>query len=200
MTNKIEIAVVDDDEGGRNSMCSLLAAAGYAARLYASARLFLEDFNPAIACVIVDLEMPQMGGLELQEALTRRNIELPIIFVTGHGRVSCAVQALSAGAVDFIEKPFLSEAMLDGIARALKIGQKSFIDFAKVRNARTTLALLTSRERSVANLLVKGYSARKAAYELGISPRTLEFHRARIMNKMSTRTITDVVRVVTMAA
>jgi two-component system response regulator FixJ len=195
MANRIEICVVDDDERVRNSMCSLVEAAGYAPRSYASAKWFLDDFNPA-ACAIVDLQMPEMGGLELQQVLKHRNVELPIIFVTGHGNVPRAVQALRAGAVDFIEKPFAATTILDCIERALKIRQRSSRESANVNGARTVLALLTPREQSVMGLIVNGCSTKKAAYELGISPRTVELYRARIMDKTHARNITDVVRLV----
>jgi FixJ family two-component response regulator len=195
MAKKIELAIIDDDQGARDSMSSLLEAAGYGLRAYASAKLFLEDFDPATACVIVDIHMPEMGGLELQEILTLRHIKFPIIFVTGQGDVRLAVQALQAGATDFIEKPFTSNGLLDSISRALKIGQQSSSDCAKVDGARTMLARLTPREQKVMSLLVDGRSTKIAAHELGISPRTVETHRARIMDKMRARNISDVVRI-----
>jgi len=195
MANKIEICVIDDDARMRASMCSLIQSAGYTPRCYASASRFLEDFDLA-ACAIVDLYMPDMGGLELQQALKHRNIDLPIIFVSGHGDVPSAVQALLAGAVDFIEKPFTAVTILNCIGRALKGGQHSSEKSANVNGARTVLALLTPREQSVMNLIVNGCSTKIAAYQLGISPRTVELYRARIMDKTRARNITDVVRLV----
>jgi two-component system response regulator FixJ len=195
LTNRIEISVIDDDQGARESMCSLVESAGYAPRGYASAKLFLEDFSLA-ACAIVDVHMPEMGGLELQEAVIRCGAVLPIIFVTGRGDVALAVQALQEGAVDFIEKPFTVQIMLNSIVRAMKIGQQSSGDSVKVKGAEAILALLTPREQSVMNLLVNGCSTKGAAYELGISPRTAELYRARIMDKTSARNIADVVRLV----
>ena len=109
MEKKIQLAFIDDDATARDSMSSLLEAAGYGLRTYASARLFLDDINPETACVIADIYMPEMGGLELQKALVLRNVKLPIIFVTGDGDVPLAVRALRAGATDFIEKPFTSK-------------------------------------------------------------------------------------------
>jgi two-component system response regulator FixJ len=200
MEKKIQLAFVDDDATARDSMSSLLEAAGYGLRTYASARLFLDDINPETACVIADIHMPEMGGLELQKALVLRNVKLPIIFVTGDGDVPLAVRALRAGATDFIEKPFTSKTMLDSISRALSISRQSSSDFVKVSGAKMMLARLTPREQNVMKLLVSGRSTKIAAHELGISPRTVETHRARIMEKMSARNIADVVRVAMMAA
>jgi two-component system response regulator FixJ len=200
MEKKIQLAFIDDDATARDSMSSLLEAAGYGLRTYASARLFLDDINPETACVIADIYMPEMGGLELQKALVLRNVKLPIIFVTGDGDVPLAVRALRAGATDFIEKPFTSKTMLDSISRALSISRQSSSDFAKVSGAKIMLARLTPREQNVMKLLVSGRSTKIAAHELGISPRTVETHRARIMDKMSARNIADVVRVAMMAA
>ena len=200
MEKKIQLAFIDDDATARDSMSSLLEAAGYRLRTYASARLFLDDINPETACVIADIYMPEMGGLELQKALVLRNVKLPIIFVTGDGDVPLAVRALRAGATDFIEKPFTSKTMLDSISRARSISRQSSSDFAKVSGAKMMLARLTPREQNVMKLLVSGRSTKIAAHELGISPRTVETHRARIMDKMSARNIADVVRVAMMAA
>jgi two-component system response regulator FixJ len=200
MEKKIQLAFIDDDATARDSMSSLLEAAGYGLRTYASARLFLDQLNPETACVIADIYMPEMGGLELQKALVLRNVKLPIIFVTGDGDVPLAVRALRAGATDFIEKPFTSKTMLDSISRALSISRQSSSDFAKVSGAKMMLARLTPREQNVMKLLVSGRSTKIAAHELGISPRTVETHRARIMDKMSARNIADVVRVAMMAA
>jgi two-component system response regulator FixJ len=200
MEKKIQLAFIDDDATARDSMSSLLEAAGYGLRTYASARLFLDQLNPETACVIADIYMPEMGGLELQKALVLRNVKLPIIFVTGDGDVPLAVRALRAGATDFIEKPFTSKTMLDSISRALSISRQSSSDFVKVSGAKMMLARLTPREQNVMKLLVSGRSTKIAAHELGISPRTVETHRARIMEKMSARNIADVVRVAMMAA
>jgi FixJ family two-component response regulator len=200
MTKRIIISIIDDDEVVRDSISSLLAVASYAPQSYASAKQFLESFNQATACVIVDVHMPEMGGLELQEELIRLCTGLPIIFVTGQGNVALAVQALQAGAVDFIEKPFTTETLLNSIMRAVKIGQQSIGDSAEVRGAEAMLGLLTPRERGVMKLLVDGCSTKMAAFELGISPRTVELHRARILAKTCARNLGAVVRVAMTAA
>jgi FixJ family two-component response regulator len=195
MAMKIDIAIIDDDESARRSMSSLLEAAGYRVNAHASAKQFLEAFDPATACVIVDIHMPEMGGLKLQEVLAFRHVKLPIIFVTGEGDVPLAVQALQAGATDFIEKPFAAATLLASISRALGIWQQSTCDSAKANGAKTMLARLTPREQMVMNLLINGRSTKIAAHELGISPRTVEAHRGRIMDKMNARNISDVVRI-----
>lgn len=195
MTQRHQIAVIDDDKGALVSMRVLLEAAGYAARTYQSAELFLRNFEPAPACAIVDIHMPTIGGLELQGILAFCSIDLPIIFVTGHGNVPLAVQALQAGAADFIEKPFTAKAMLDSVTRALEIGQQSANATATAKGAEMMIDLLTPREHSVMDLLVAGNSTKSAAHALGISPRTTEIYRARIMDKLNARNISDVVRI-----
>jgi two-component system response regulator FixJ len=190
-----KIVIIDDDEGICDFMCSLLESAGYSVKAYASAEYFLAHYDPRTACLIVDIRMPDMGGLELQEELVRRNISLPVIIITGYGDVPLAIRALKAGVIDFIEKPFSNKAILDSIMRALESGRQTCTQAAQVKAAKDTLALLTPREQSVLQLLVNGNSNKISAHELGISPRTLEVHRAHIMNKMDARNLSDVVRI-----
>jgi two-component system, LuxR family, response regulator FixJ len=189
-----QIDVVDDDREMRNSLGALLTAAGYAPRIYASAKSFLEDIDLATACIIADVHMPEMGGLELQGELANRKVYSPMVIMTGFGNVPLAVRSLQAGAVDFIEKPFSSEAMLVSVRRALLIGSSAGHK-SKVGEAKDVVACLTGRERDVLRLLVDGASNKIAAHELGISPRTLETHRANIMEKMNARNLSDVVRI-----
>jgi two-component system response regulator FixJ len=189
-----QIDIVDDDREMRASLGALLTAAGYAARIYASAKSFLKDLDVATACVVADVYMPEMGGIELQAELMTRKIHPPIIFMTGRGNVPLAVQSLQAGAVDFIEKPFTSEVMLVSVRRALLIGLPP-CSSPEALEARDIVACLTGRERDVMRLLVDGASNKIAAHELGISPRTIENHRASIMEKMHARNLSDVVRV-----
>ena len=194
MSDDRKIYVVDDDADVRDSMRMLLEAAGFAVQGYASAIQFLADQIMKGGCLIADIRMPGMGGLELQEEIVKHGIEIPVIIMTGHADVPLAVQAMKAGAIDFIEKPFDDELMLGSVQRALKTGQQSRDKAADIKAARDKLDLLTPRERGVLDLLVKGKSNKVAAYELGISPRTIEIHRARIMNKMKARSISDLVR------
>ena len=188
------IDVIDDDRAIRDSMGALLAAAGYAVRLYASAASFLDDCDAASACVIADVYMPEMGGLELLAELANRKSHPPLIVMTGRANVPLAVRSLQAGAVDFVEKPFSSEAILTSVSRALSIGPAALCD-REVQEARELIATLTEREHDVLRLLVDGYSNKVAAHELGISPRTIENHRAHIMDKMKARNLSDLVRI-----
>ncbi|HEY4941697.1 MAG TPA: response regulator FixJ [Rhizomicrobium sp.] len=195
MTIQTRILVVDDDSAVRDSMRVLLESAGYAVKAYASAADFLKDPVPAQGCLIVDIRMPEMDGLELQEEIARRGIELPIIIMTGHGDVPLAVRGMKAGAIDFIEKPFDAKMLLDGVSRALHIGESRRGKAAEIKAAQDMIALLTPRERHVLDQLVAGRSNKIAAFELGISPRTIEIHRAHIMGKMNARSLSDLVRI-----
>ena len=188
------VFVVDDDAAIRDSMRLLLEAADFRVRTYASAKQFLADGDFEGGCLITDVRMPDMSGLELQDEMLQRGILLPVIVITGHGDVSLAVRAMKAGAIDFIEKPFDDEQMLACIRRGLKIGLQHRSRAGEAQAARDILAQLTPRERSVLDCLVKGRSNKVAAYELGISPRTIEIHRAHIMDKMKARSLSDLVR------
>ncbi len=137
-----------------------------------------------------------MSGLELQEEVTRRNIDLPVIIITGHGDVPLAVQAMKAGAIDFLEKPFDDELMLASVKRAMEIGSRARGRTAETQAAKELLSALTPRERGVLDKLVQGRSNKIVAYELGISPRTVEIHRAHIMSKMDASSLSDLVRLV----
>jgi two-component system, LuxR family, response regulator FixJ len=189
------IFVVDDDADVRDSMRVLLESAGYPVKEYPSAKAFLADGVSIGGCLIADIRMPEMDGLQLQEEIARRDIALPVIIVTGHGDVPLAVRAMKAGAVDFIEKPFDRERMLESIRRALEIGRTTRNRAAEMKAANEVLMLLTPRERHVLDKLVAGRSNKVAAHELGISPRTIEIHRARIMDKMEARSLSDLVRI-----
>jgi two-component system response regulator FixJ len=188
------VYIVDDDSAVRDSLRMLLEAAGYVVRGFEAAQSFLSDADMSRGCLVVDVRMPGMGGLELQEELARQSISLPVIVITGHGDVPLAVRAMTAGAVDFIEKPFDDRRMLDSIARALEIGNQKRSRLGEAHAARDLLALLTSRERDVLVQLVKGQPNKIVAHELGISPRTVEIHRANIMDKLQARNLSDIVR------
>jgi two-component system response regulator FixJ len=188
------VYIVDDDAAVRDSLRMLLESAGYAVRGFDDARSFLSDADMDRGCLVVDIRMPGMSGLELQEELVRRNVSLPVIVITGHGDVPLAVRAMTAGAVDFIEKPFDDRRMLDSIARALLIGNQKRSRTGEAQAARDLLALLTPREREVFDQLVKGHPNKIVAHELGISPRTVEIHRANVMDKLQARNLSDIVR------
>lgn len=195
-TNRVgePVYIVDDDAGVRDSLRMLLEAAGYAVQGFDTARSFLSNADLGRGCLVVDIRMPGMSGLELQEELVRRNLALPLIVITGHGDVPLAVRAMTAGAVDFIEKPFDDQRMLDSISRAFQIGNQKRSRAGEAQAARDLLALLTPREKDVLGQLVRGQPNKIAAHELGISPRTVEIHRASIMDKLKARNLSDIVR------
>jgi len=194
--NDDQVFVVDDDADIRDSMRMLLEVAGFKVRSYTSAKHFLVDDHPKHGCLIADIRMPDMSGLELQEEVVRRHIDLPIIIITGHGDVPLAVQAMKAGAVDFLEKPFNDDLMLASIRGPLEIGSRARSRAAESRAAQDLLSALTPRERGVLDKLVQGRSNKLVAHELGISPRTVEIHRAHIMSKMEASSLSDLVRLV----
>lgn len=188
------IFIIDDDVAIRDSLRMMLEAAGHTVRDFASAQIFLSDPDLQGGCLIVDIRMPGMGGLELQEELMRRKVTIPVIVITGHGDVPLAVRAMRAGAIDFVEKPFDVDRMLQSVADALEAGQRAQSRAAEARQARDLLDLLTPREREILDQLLKGHANKVVAHQLGISPRTVEIHRASIMEKLHARNLSNVVR------
>jgi two-component system, LuxR family, response regulator FixJ len=189
------ILIVDDDDDVRDSLRALLESAGYDVRDFSSAKSVLEDGAVGqAACLLADIRMPDMDGLALQEELVKRRIGLPVIIVTGHGDVPLAVRAMKAGAVDFIEKPFDDELLLQSIDQALTRGKEQRGQASLAQSAAERIALLTERERQVLERLVAGQANKVIAYELDISPRTVEIHRAHVMEKMQAKSLSDVVR------
>ena len=189
------ILIVDDDADVRDSLRALLESAGFDVRDFDSAKAVLADVTIAQgACLIADIRMPDMDGLTLQEELVNRKVGIPVIIVTGHGDVPLAVRAMRAGAVDFIEKPFDDELLLESIRQALLLRKESRGQASLAQMAAARIALLTERERQVLECLVAGKANKVIAYELDISPRTVEIHRAHVMEKMQARSLSDVVR------
>jgi two-component system, LuxR family, response regulator FixJ len=189
------VYIVDDDEAVRDSLSVLLESKGYAVKSFVSAPEFLSaaPLLP-VGCLIVDIRMPEMDGLELQQHLTDRSLDFPLIVITGHGDVPLAVRAMKAGAVDFIEKPFASEAILSSLEAALsRLTTPSEEDPARAA-ASAKLALLSSREIQVLQGLLAGLPNKSIAYDLGISPRTVEIHRARLMDKTRARSLSELIR------
>ena len=190
-TKDAVIAVIDDDEAVRDSLGALLEAAGYRVQSFDAARKYLDaQATGRVGCLVVDIRMPDMDGLALQEELVRRRATVPVIVVTGHGDVPLAVRAMKAGAVDFLEKPFSDDVILAAVEKALKLGQPD----AGAIEASERVALLTPRERQVLEQLVVGNPNKVIAFELGISPRTVEIHRAHLMEKMRAKSLSDLVR------
>jgi len=187
--------VIDDDEAVRHSLAFLFECAGLPVRTYESAAAFLPVATGLRGgCIVTDVRMPEMDGLALQRRLQELGIRLPVIVMTGHGDVPIAVQALKAGAADFIEKPFDDETLLIAVRAALEANRRSRAHDAEIESIATRLAGLTRRERQVLERLVAGQSNKTIAYDLGASPRTVEVHRARVMEKMGARSLSDLVR------
>jgi two-component system response regulator FixJ len=192
---KSQILIVDDDDDVRDSLRALLETEGYAVRDFNSAKHVLADRGLKDgACLIADIRMPDMDGLELQEELRRQNIGLPVIIVTGHGDVPLAVRAMKAGALDFIEKPFDGELILESVKRAVAQIADDKNHSRLMETAQTRVAALSARERQVLEHLVAGRPNKIIAYELSISPRTVEIHRAHVMEKMQARSLSELVR------
>ena len=192
------IYIVDDDEPMRDSLVWLLDSKGFPrVEAYASAEAFLERVGAELhGCLVLDVRMPGMSGLELFERLAARGVTLPVIFVTGHGDVPMAVSAVKKGAVDFIEKPFNHEDMLRLIEQCLESDRSQRAARRERAALQRRLAGLTEREREVAQLVVAGRMNREIADELGISPKTVEAHRARVMEKMGAGSVAELVQLV----
>lgn len=189
------VHVVDDDVSLRDSLALLLGSAGFRVRTYDSAMSFLEEApDRDLGCVLTDVQMPGLNGLELQRRMTAQGIRLPVIVMTGHGDVPIAVQALKAGATDFLEKPFDDEQLLSAVKGAIAASQQTRDEAAAVANIAARLASLTPREHEVLERLVAGQPNKTIAYDLGSSPRTVEVHRARVMEKMGARSLAELVR------
>jgi two-component system, LuxR family, response regulator FixJ len=195
MTTPGTVFIVDDDEAVRVSLKLLLETSGFNAVIYPDGTTFLARVTTAAqGCLLVDIRMPGMGGLEVQRELANRRIMLPVIVVTGHGDVSLAVRAMKAGATDFIEKPFTSQTIIACVERALRLGQESQHEQMAAAAVHERAALLTPREREVLEQLVVGHANKVIAHRLSISPRTVEIHRARVMEKMQARSLSELVR------
>ena len=191
------IYIVDDDEDIRNSLSRSLRTRGYATEVFASAADYLESNSAGQAgCLILDYGMPEMSGLELQQEVIKRGFKTPIIFITGHGGVQEAVQAMKFGAVDFLEKPFQADKLIQRIDAALALDAKARASDETVHAARRRLDSLTQREREIAEFLVMNpgqSSSKDVARHLDISPRTVDHHRARILEKMNVVSVADLV-------
>lgn len=187
------VHVVDDEAAIRESLAMLLRSVGLASRSYAGAQEFLDAWQPQGAeCVVCDVRMPGMSGLELQEALSARSASLPVVLITGHGDVAMAVRAMKAGASDFIEKPFNDQVLLDAVNRALaRARDGQGVGRAEIE---ARLATLTPREREVLLLVAEGRPNKVVATRLGLSTRTVEVHRARVMEKLQARSLAELVR------
>jgi len=189
------VFVVDDDDAVRESLGALLEANGFEAFTYPSADAFLAACDPAVGgCLLADVRMPGMDGLELQEQVAARFPGLAVIIITGHGDVPIAVRAMKAGAVDFVEKPFEEELIVETVRRAIAHAERAQKRSSDTAAAAARLELLTPREMDVLHGLVAGLPNKTIGFDLGISPRTVEIHRARVMDKLQARSLSDLVR------
>jgi two-component system response regulator FixJ len=191
------IFVVDDDAAVRDSLKMLLRSVGQAVETFGSGQEFVDAYSEDRAgCLVLDIRMPGMSGLELQQKLNERHSIMPIIFITGHGDVPMAVEAMQAGAVDFIQKPFRDQDLIDRINQALEKDQNNRAALGERNDIRKRLETLTPREREVLDLVVHGKANKVIAGDLKLSQRTVEIHRARVMEKMQASSLAHLVRMV----
>jgi RNA polymerase sigma factor (sigma-70 family) len=191
------VFIVDDDAGVRDSLAMLLELKGFHTQKFPAAEDFLDEYRPdRPGCVVLDLRMPGMSGLEMQSELARRGLRVPVIVVTAHGDVATTRTALKDGAVDFIEKPIDDEALLAAVSAALERDARERAEANKVSGISDRMARLTGREREVLTLVADGKHNREIAAELGISPRTVEVYKSRLMEKLQVRRVPELVRLV----
>src|SRR5207342_2752393 len=183
----LTVHLVDDDASVRRSVGFMLKTTGHNVHFYESGGELLNARELEQGCILLDVRMPEMDGLEVQAALQRKGVNLPVVIMTGHGDVALAVKAMKAGAVDFIEKPFAKQALMDSLEEGFRRLSRKEVTDDRQRNAIVRLQALTSRERDVLNGLAQGLPNKTIAYDLGISPRTVEIHRANLMSKLKVR-------------
>ncbi|MBD2858025.1 response regulator transcription factor [Spongiibacter sp. KMU-158] len=197
MTTESTVYLVEDDDAVRDSLQMVLESVGHKVASYSRADAFLEDFSTDMAgCMVLDIRMPGMNGMELQRQLNNRNSILPIIFVTGHGDVPMAVEAMQRGAVDFVQKPYREEELLSKIQQAITADTENRAALDEKHKIAERLSELTPREKQVMDLMIEGKANKVIAYDLDISQRTVEIHRARVMEKMGVRSLAHLVRMV----
>ncbi len=195
MSDKKLVHIVDDEDAIRRSASFMLKTSGYAVETWPSGTAFLKEIRHVPeGCVLLDVRMPEMDGLEVQQALLERGVTMPVIVLTGHADVSIAVRAMKAGAVDFLEKPFEKAVLLAAIETAFARMASADGAAARAAEADVILAVLTPRERQVLEGLAQGLPNKTIAYDLGISPRTVEVHRANLMAKLDVRSLSDALR------
>ena len=195
MTDNKLVHIVDDEDAIRRSASFMLKTSGYSVQTWASGAAFLKEVRHAAeGCVLLDVRMPELDGLEVKQALLERGVTMPVIVLTGHADVSIAVRAMKAGAVDFLEKPFEKVVLIAAIEAAFDRIAAADGAAARAAEANVVLGVLTPREREVLDGLAQGLPNKTIAYDLGISPRTVEVHRANLMAKLDVRSLSDALR------
>ncbi|TPG55240.1 response regulator transcription factor [Sphingomonas glacialis] len=190
------VHIVDDEEAIRRSASFMLKTSGFLVETWASGVEFLKAARHAeMGCVLLDVRMPEMDGLEVQQAMLERGIAMPVVVLTGHGDVSIAVRAMKAGAIDFIEKPFSKAVLLEALAAAFERIDRAETEAVRAAGAAVAIGGLTVREREVLAGLANGLPNKTIAYDFGISPRTVEVHRANIMTKLHARSLSEALRI-----
>lgn len=190
-----QVFVVDDEEAVRDSIALLLRSVNIRSRVYTDAKAFLDGYRPEEpGCLVLDIRMPRMSGMELQQELNRRGWGIPVIFMTGHGDVPMAVEAMRAGAVDFLQKPFKDDELIRRVQKALEQDARLREQLSSRSQIRSRFESLTPREREIAERLAAGDANKAVAIDLGLSERTVELHRAHVMQKMGARGLAQLVQ------
>ena len=196
MTKSRRIYVIDDEDGVRRSVSFMLRTTGYEVETFASGIEFLKDARTLpLGCILLDIRMPDMDGLEVQQQLTAIGCQCPVIVLTGHGDVATAVTAMKQGAVDFLEKPFEKQALLDALQTGFSRIEEVNASDMQTHDAQLRVSALTPRERDVLKGLVHGHPNKTIAYDLGISSRTVEIHRANLMKKLEAKSLSETLRI-----
>lgn len=190
------VIIIDDDSSIRTAIARLLKSAGFRTRTFSSAKEFLEnDFFPEdTTCLVLDVKMPGMSGIDLQEELQRKALNLPIVFITGQGSIPMSVKAMKSGAVDFLEKPFEDHTLIQAISTAIEQGQLNAAEQVEIQDFKRRFQTLTNREREVFVYVVDGRLNKQTAFELGITEKTIKVHRSRVMEKMQASSLAELVR------
>jgi len=189
------VFVIDDDASMRDAISRLLNAVGLTVQTFASAREFLNGKLPDVAgCVVLDVRLPGLSGLDLQREMVQRGIHIPVVFITGHGDIPMSVQAMKAGAVEFLTKPFRDQDLLDAVRSGIQLDRKEREERAELAELRDCVRQLTQREQEVMSLVVSGLLNKQIALQLGTSEKTIKIHRSQVMRKMRATSLADLVR------